>query len=162
MPDRQLTLGFDQLEKVISVNPNHKGLSVGVRFFERWMSMANVSINLHPPMVPAARHLARLHDFNVNPMDCLKVVGSVWLYSAMNGRFIKSDLHTRAVMGQKLFALAPMRGERKKTGKERKAAGKYIQDNIGVLLVSLTDAVGRMEQQEQDRLKAMGSRLNIT
>jgi hypothetical protein len=162
IPDSQLTTAFDQISKVIAANPKHKGIAIGKRFFEQWMATAVATIKLSPPMVPTGRHLVRLDDAGVHPLDCLTVVGSVWLYASRDrGRLIKGDEHTRAVMGQKLFALAPMRGEHQKTGKERKAAGKYIQDNIGVLLVSLTAAVDRMEQRGQTRLKDMGGALDI-
>ncbi|WP_319405802.1 hypothetical protein [uncultured Desulfosarcina sp.] len=162
IPDARLTIAFDQIQKVIAANPEHKGIAIGKRFFEQWMVVAVATIKLSPPMVPTGRHLVRLADFNVHPLDCLTVVGSVWLFATRDrGRFVKGDEHTRAVMGQKLFALAPMRGEHQKTGQERKAAGKYIQDSIGVLLVTLADAVEQMEQRGQTRLKAMGSALDI-
>ncbi|WP_319526022.1 hypothetical protein [uncultured Desulfosarcina sp.] len=162
VPNQILTTGFDQLEKVIQANPNHKGLALGVAFFDKWIATACATAMMSPPMVPAVRHMTRLYDANVHPIDCIKVVASVWLLSSRGSRFIKSDLHCRCIMGQKLFSLAPMRkGEHGKRGKERKAAGLYIQENIGVLLVSLADAVERLEQREQERIKAMGSKFEI-
>jgi hypothetical protein len=116
---------------VIDKNKNHKGIQAAVQFFDVWMRSASIQVDMPRPQVPTARHMARLYYSKVNPLDLLKVCASVWLYDTANrGCGIYSDEHCRAIMGHKVlkFIPIPVRSTDIKypSGKQRKAAGRYI------------------------------------
>ncbi|WP_319526518.1 hypothetical protein [uncultured Desulfosarcina sp.] len=167
IPDRDLTIAFDQVSAVIDKNRNHKGIQEATRFFQIWMSSANLQASMERPQVPTARHMARLYDAKVNPLDLLKVCASVWLFYSMNLKSsdgIYSDEHCRAVMGHKVLKFIPITKHeyiRRPSGKQRKAAGRYIQKSIGTLLVNIVETVMKLEERKQSRLIAMGSELEI-
>lgn len=161
---RELSMVHHQVSQIIDLNRNHKGIKEGLHFFETWMRQATFSLHTPHPLVPVANHLVRAYDAKANPVDMLKVVASVWLYYDLQNHNprIYNDEHCRAVMGNKICRFVPVPStERQVTGKERKTAGKYIQDSIGVLLVNITKAVRQHEVKQQDRLRNMNSELNI-
>ncbi len=166
--DRELTNAFDQVSAVIDKNQSHKGIQEAVRFFHVWMASANLQASMERPQIPTARHMARLYDAHVNPLDLLKVCASVWLFHSQNmrsGDGIYSDEHCRAVMGHKVLKFVPISAKSYVVdyprGKHRKAAGRYIQKHIGTLLVNITETIMQQEEQRQSRLRAMGSLLEI-
>ena len=168
LKDRDLVDYFDTVSAIIDANlSHHKGIQAGVQFFKLWMMSAANQAGTDHPTVFNTWHLARLHHAGVNPVDLLKVVASVWLYHETNqGRCgIYSDKHCLHVMGHKVLKFLPILqkkgGQLFPTGKERKTAGKHIQDSIGVLLVNIAQTAKQQMQREHARLSAMGGYLEV-
>lgn len=164
VPDKELVTSFDQVSAIIDNNKGHKGIQEAVRFFETWMKQATFSLDSPLTLVPCARHLARLYYAEVPALDLLKAVASVWLYYTTHSRsMVFSDAHCRAVMGHKVCKFIPINQKLEKfvSGKERKTAGKFIQESIGVLLVNIADAAKKQSERRQARLQAMGSEFEI-
>jgi hypothetical protein len=157
---------FDQVSNIIDSNKDHKGVQEAVRFFDIWMRQATFSDGLPVAFVPAARHLSRLHHANVNPLDLLKVVASVWLYYHLDEhrRMVRNDAHCQAIMGHKVCVFLPISdksGFKRPMPKERKEAGKYIQENVGPLLANVVRAVDQYERKQKERFRNMTEELVV-
>lgn len=151
----------DLLEK----NKDHTGVQQAIQFFENWMRQASMELQ-----VAGSYELSRMHYTLVTGLDCLIESAAVWCFYWWDhtGRWDTGQPLTY-MLGHRVMSLAPQevlgdyvdsngkKRTRKKTfkGTTRRAVGKRIRDNLGILFMNIMKTLEKNEEEE----KAMKSQL---
>jgi hypothetical protein len=163
----------EEVTKVILKNlDKHNGIKNAIAFFEKWMKTAyetyvphRYKVDCKKEVVPGSRYMSKMYaDGNVTGLDCLIAVAAVWRLSVLDmetKKYILSDKHCIFCIGQNLLKLTRLsRGSRGRTGPERKYSGQYVMDNIGTLLVNISDAIQKVEDREEERVQSFQEELD--
>jgi len=140
--------------EVISKNPEHPGIQDVITFLDKYLEEAHKG---HP--VRFARHAARLYEKGAKGIDILIELSAIYLLSFRFHTKVKGDDHLIYLLGSKFLRFKPCPGKLK--GPEHKAAGEFIRDTIGILLLNITMAAEKLEQQKDQNLTNMKRTLTV-
>jgi len=133
---------MEDVEKIISLNPDHPGIKRGIDFFQGFLEDAANGSGL----VPCPELIARLHDAGLNPVEILIEMAALWLLHDQQKGLIKSDLHLYHLMGSRLIRFIRYPGRTR--GTQHFACGEYVRKNVGVLLVNISRTVEKKWRKE--------------
>jgi hypothetical protein len=149
IPARAVAVEREQVSRFVDAQINHPGIIQVVSWFSEWLEAAGRGDD----SVPGHREMVRLYRAGVKPLDCLKAVAVIWLYSARYPASLPSDNRLTVALSRAITKLAPMEYRTTRTGKRqivnysaeaRRNVGRRVRDTIGILLTNMADAITTM------------------
>lgn len=135
-----------KVQHLLEVNSQHPGILQAQEFFSQWLEQAFVG------KVLARKHLLRLHDEGIKPVELLEEIASVYLYSFLYPWALPEGLPLDYAV-----AIAVLAKSARRCGYTsikdlkftiRRQVGVYIRERIGRLLFNIVSTIRKQEEQE--------------
>ncbi len=143
----------EECRKVIEGNIGHDGIKRAIAFLDGWLDRAGSG----KPTV-LGTHFSRLKRNGVTGKDILIECCAIWLFADWNPNRIFDHKHLTYAIGNRVLRVSPY--SYKTTGPEHRTVGKYILENVGVLMVSVTRKINKLLEEGRLTAEAMAEPLS--
>lgn len=149
IPVRALVIEREAVSRFVDAQISHPGIQQVVAWFSEWLEAAGRG----DESVPGSKDMARLYRAGVKPVECLKAVATIWLYSAKYPASLPSDNRLTVALSRAIIKLTARDYRTTKSGRlqvvnhsaeAKRNIGRRVRDTIGVLLTNLSDAIQSM------------------
>ena len=148
----------ERVSEVINMNLDHPGIQAALQFLNSLLLRAAHG----DQSVPCPLLFSRLHSHGVTPLEMLKCAASVWHFGIKeDGRRIKSADHRDIVVGQKIVRIFGFRGRGNHSigmlvqRKHHREIGQYIRRGLATILLNVSSAAQRKEDEDAQRQRDM-------
>ena len=129
------------VQAVIEKNLNHDGINHGIDFLNSYLERAGHG---GATCLPGSKHAARLYDSNVVAKDLLAVLAAIYMLSGNFHTPVKDHRHLKYLLGNKFIRFVPCHDRVR--GTEHRDVGEYLNDNIGVLLLNISNTARKLDE----------------
>ncbi len=153
LPIRRKDYAIEKQEvtNIIELNIENQAIQHGIEFFDKTMK-DSISI-------PESELWLYLSDAGVTGKELLIEASAIYLLSERN-RLILDDNHLTTQIGNKVVRVKGYRGGHLYGGQCKKV-GKFIRENIGIVLLNICRSANVIEIEEQRKITIMNTPLNV-
>lgn len=134
-----------EVRELFALNPNHEGIKFGIAWFEKWMSDS-----MEDKDVPAAIPMRYVAEHGADPEHMFVCMAAMWTrYNRENNPFCNLKNLILSV-GYRCCRWCGWKGNTVPKRKDRWAAGNYVRDELGPLLVRISYAVDKLWANKEE------------
>lgn len=147
----------------IDTHRDHPAIVAALKWLDDWMIRAWNGDS----SVAAYREFQRLHERSVSAVSVLRAAAALWVYASHFPNRLPDDVRLTYAMSLAVLALIP-RERRPSPSKQgsvsyvakfpasaRRGIGERIRNNLGALMVNITDALNHIEAQQRSQREAL-------
>lgn len=128
------------VREVIKKNLDHEGIKHGIGFLNNYLKRSAEGANYFI----GYKHAERLYNAGVDVKELLIEFSAIYMLSRNIHTPIKGHRHLKYLLGNKFIRFVPC--PVKVRGTENRDVGEYINDNIGTLLLNISNSARKLEK----------------